>query len=126
MVTTQVRTETIHLLEETTHDPISEYWKPYFAERYAHAFNRLGRSKNHKVYTHFQVPLIPRQANERKFPIHIQDRVAGEIKTLVKNGHIEKLDKCTADHFIAPIVLTAKKDGSIKLALNSMPMNSQN
>ena len=56
---------------------------------------------------------------------HIQDRVAGEIKNLGKDGHIEKLDKCTTDHFIAPIVLTTKKDSSIKLALNAKPMNDQ-
>ena len=43
----------------------------------------------------------------------------------MKQGHIEKLDKCTTDYFIAPIVLTAKKDGSIKLALNAKPMNAQ-
>ena len=43
----------------------------------------------------------------------------------MEQGHIEKLDKCTTDFFIAPIVLTAKKDGSIKLALNAKPMNAQ-
>ena len=42
----------------------------------------------------------------------------------MEQGHIEKLDKCTTDFFIAPIVLTAKKDGSIKLALNAKPMNA--
>ena len=87
MVTTQLRAEPIHL-EKTSHDPISEYWKTYFLKRYAHVFNRLGRSKNHKVCTNFKVSLIPRQVKGRKVPIHIQERVAGEIKTLVENGHI--------------------------------------
>ena len=88
-------------------------------------FSRLGRPKSHKVYTKFKFPLVPRQIKERKVPIHIQDRVASEIKLLVKQGHIEKLDTCMTDFFIAPIVLTAKKDGSIKLALNAKPMNAQ-
>ena len=43
----------------------------------------------------------------------------------MEQDHIEKLEKCTADFFIAPIVITAKKDGSIKLALNAKPMNAQ-
>ena len=60
-----------------------------------------------------------------KSPIRIQERVTAEIKTLIKVKHIEKLDKCTTDHFFAPIVLTAEKDGSIKLALNAKPMNAQ-
>ena len=55
----------------------------------------------------------------------MQDRVTAEIKKLIKDKHIEKLEKFTTDHFIAPIVLTAKKDGSIKLALNAKPMNAQ-
>ena len=88
-------------------------------------FSRLGRSKHHKVYTNFKFPLVPRRIKGRKVPIHIQDRVANEVKFLVEQGHIEKLDKSTTDFFIAPIVLTAKKDGSIKLALNAKPMNAQ-
>ena len=35
------------------------------------------------------------------------------------------MEKCTTDFFIAPIVLTAKKDGSIKLAPNAKPMNAR-
>ena len=35
------------------------------------------------------------------------------------------MDKCTNDFFIAPIVITAKKDGSIKLALDAKPINAQ-
>ena len=69
--------------------------------------------------------MIPRQVKGRKVPIHIQHRVTAEIKKLIKDKHIEKLNKCTTYHFIAPIVLTAKKDGSIKLALNAKPMNAQ-
>ena len=91
MVTTQLRAEHIHLLGDTPHNPISDYWRSYFAKRYALVFNRLGRSKNHKFYTNFKVPLIPRQVKGRKVPIHIQGRVADEIKTLVKNGHNTKL-----------------------------------
>ena len=41
------------------------------------------------------------------------------------SNHIEKLKKCTNDFFIAPIVITAKKDGSIKLALDAKPINAQ-
>ena len=38
---------------------------------------------------------------------------------------ITKLDKCTSDCFIAPIVITVKKDDSIKLALDAKPINRQ-
>ena len=125
VVTTQLRAEHVQQLEVKDQDPTSDYWSSFFAKKYAHVFSRLGRSKNHKVFTNFKYPLVPRQVKGRKVPIHIQDRLASEIKQLVRQGHIEKLDKCTTDYFIAPIVLTVKKDGSIKLALNAKPMNAQ-
>ena len=43
----------------------------------------------------------------------------------MKEKHITKLDNCTNDCFIAPIVITAKKDNSIKLALDAKPLNAQ-
>ena len=42
----------------------------------------------------------------------------------MKDGHITKIDNCTSDCFIAPIVITAKKDNSIKLALDAKLVNS--
>ena len=51
--------------------------------------------------------------------------MGAEIKKLIKEGHIVKLDKCTIDQFVSPVVITAKKDGIVKLALDAKPMNSQ-
>ena len=41
------------------------------------------------------------------------------------DGHITKLEKCDEECFISPIVITRKKDSSIKLALNSKLVNDQ-
>ena len=125
VITTQLKAETVHLLENISQNPISDYWSSFFAKKHAHVFSRLGRSEHQKVYTNFKFPLVPGQIKVRKVPIHIHYRTASEIKLLMEQGHIEKLDKCTTDFFIAIIELTAKKDGSIKLALNAKPMNSQ-
>ena len=43
----------------------------------------------------------------------------------MKEKHIEKLDNCTDDFFIAPIVITAKKDGSLNLAMDAKPGKAQ-
>ena len=40
-------------------------------------------------------------------------------------GQITKLDKCTSDCFKAPIVITVKKNDSIKLAMVAKPINRQ-
>ena len=52
-------------------------------------------------------------------------KIESEIAKLMKEKHIEKLDNCTDDFFIAPIVITAKKDGSVKLAMDAKPVNAQ-
>ena len=85
--------------------------------------NRQGCSKDHVVSTKFKYPLCPLQEKGRRIPIHIQEKVYEEIKKLLKEGHIKRLDKCTSDCFIAPIVITVKEDDSIKLALDAKPIN---
>ena len=61
------------------------------------------------VSTNFHNPLIPIQEKGRRIPIHILPKVEQEIDKLVKQEHITKLDSCTDEFFIAPIVLTAKR-----------------
>ena len=55
----------------------------------------------------------------KRIPIHLLPKVKLCIDQLLRDGHIEKLSRCSEDCFISPIVITAKRDGSIKLALNS-------
>ena len=59
----------------------------------------------------------------RRIPINIQDEVADELKRLIDIGHVEKLNSCSEEHFISPIVITVKKDRSINLALDSVALN---
>ena len=42
-----------------------------------------------------------------------------KMKRMETEGYIIKLEKCDEDCFISPIVITRKKDSSIKLALDS-------
>ena len=46
-----------------------------------------------------------------------------ELERLQTEGHIEKLFSCSDEHFISPIVITVKKDQSVKLALDSKVQN---
>ena len=103
----------------------SEGWKGKFFTQFKNLFERQGISKNHIVSSKFKYPLCPIQEKGRRIPIHIQDKVEKEIEKLLTDGHITKLDKCTSDCFIAPIVITVKKDDSIKLAMDAKPINRQ-
>ena len=93
VVTAQMKAESVQSLENSSSDPIPDYWSSFFARKYAHVLSRLGRSKHHNIYSKFKFPLMPRQIKGRKVPIYIQDRVTSEIKLLVEQGHIKKLDK---------------------------------
>ena len=103
----------------------SEGWKNKFYTKFKDLFDRQGCSKNHVVSTKFKYPLCPLQEKGRRIPIHIQEKVYEEMKKLLKEGRVKRLDKFTSDCFIAPIVITVKKDDSIKLALDVKPINRQ-
>ena len=103
----------------------SEGWKQKFYSKFKNLFDREGCSKNHVFSTKFKYPLCPLQEKGSWIPIHIQEKVQVEMNKLLKEGHIERLDKCTSDCFIAPIVITVKKDDSIKLALEAKPITRQ-
>ena len=100
----------------------SEKWNENFFTQFKNLFERQGISKNHIVSSKFKYPLCPIQ-EESQFIYKIKSKK--EIEKLLTEGHITKLDKCTSDCFIAPIVITVKKDDSIKLAMDAKPINRQ-
>ena len=58
-------------------------------------------------------------------PISLQDKVDKETDRLIKEGHITKLQEISGKYFVAPLVITVREDGSIKLALESREPNKQ-
>ena len=63
------------------------------------------------------------QQKRRRISIHLRERVEGELNKLIDQKHIIKLDKCSDQQFISPIVITLKKDQTVKLALDSKKIN---
>ena len=86
---------------------------------------RIGRSKNHMVHTQFLKEFKALQQRGRSDPIHIQERVENGILSLIDQGHIIRLEKCSDQQFISPIVITVKTDQSIKLAMDGFETNKQ-
>ena len=125
--TTQVRPERplVGEVSQSNTNETSESWNLHFQQKYQHVFSRTGRAKNHQVFSTFKSPLIPIQEKGRRVPVHIQYNVGVEIRKLIQEGHIFKLNKFTSEHFISTIVITAKKDGSVKLAMDAKPKNDQ-
>ena len=87
----------------------SDEWKEKLYSKFKYLFERQGRSIHHVVNTTFNYPLCPVQEKRRRIPIHVQEKVENENDKLLLEGHIQRLDKCTSDFFIVPIVITVKK-----------------
>ena len=100
-------------------------WKGKFRVKFKNLFDRKGQSIHHVVNTTFNYPLCPIQEKGRRIPIHVQEKIEKENDKLLREDHIQRLDKATSDCFSAPIVVTVKKDDSIKLALDAKTINRQ-
>ena len=100
-------------------------WQIYFSKQFNNLFNRVGKIKNYKVHADFFETLTPIQQKGRRVPITLQDKVDKEIYKRLRQGHIEKLKECSDKYFVSPIALMMKKDGSMKLALESRELNKQ-
>ena len=59
----------------------------------------------------------------RRVPIQLQEQVDKEIEKLLKEGHIERVEKIQDDVFIQPTVITVKRDKSVKIALDARALN---
>ena len=73
--------------------------------------------------TQFIPDVPPIQQKGRRIPIHLQERVKIEMNKLIDQQHIIKLEKFSDKQFISPIVITVKKDQTVKLALDSKKIN---
>ena len=100
-------------------------WQTYFSEQFDNLFHRIGKIKNYKVQADFFETLTPIQQKGRRVPITLQDKVDQEISKLLQQVHIEKLEECSDKKLVSPIVITVKRDGSVKVALESRDLNKQ-
>ena len=85
--------------------------------------SRIGRSKVHIARSKFHRNYTPSHQKGSRVPINMLDKVSDELKELSEQGHFEKLQECSDKNFTSPIVITVKKDKSVKLALDSKVLN---
>ena len=52
------------------------------------------------VHTQFLKEFKALQQRGRRVPIHIQEKVENEIRSIIDQGHIIRLEKCSDEQFI--------------------------
>ena len=92
-------------------------------QKYPHLCTRIGKSKNHIAKSTFHNTFHPTQHKRRRVPLHLIDKVEKELNKLIEDKQKIKLDKCSDEYFISPVVITVKHDKSIKIALDSKKLN---
>ena len=97
--------------------------KETIAAHFPHLVSTIGLSKTHVAKSKYHQKFTAKHQRGRRVPINLQPRVAAELERLQNEGHIEKLSSCPDEHFISTIVITVKKDQSIKLVLDSKVLN---
>ena len=55
----------------------------------------------------------------RRIPLQLQEAVEAKIDKLRKDGHIRKVEKISDDVVIQPVVITVKKDKTVRLVLDA-------
>ena len=105
--------------EESGQEGELDSWQSYFSKQFSNLFKRVGKIKTYKVQAEIFEILTTIQQKGRRVQITLQENVCTEIGKLLKQCHIEKLEKCSEKYFVSPIVITVKKDGTVKLALES-------
>ena len=86
--------------------------------------SRIGRSLKHSVKSTFHKDFTPTHQKGRRVPINLQPLVNAELKKLLEEKHITKLNSCSDKNFISPIVITVKSDKTVELALESKILNT--
>ena len=84
---------------------------------------RIGKSLKHSVKSTFHKQFTPTHQKGRRVPINLQPLVNAELKKLREEIYIIKLNSCSDKNFISPIVITVKRDKTVKLALDSKILN---
>ena len=109
---------------EQPDNPLEE-WQLDFSKHFNDVFKRVGRIRNYKYKLSSSRHLC--QCNRKADGFRSRSRMMlfKKIEKLLSQRHLGKLDECSGKHFTSPIVFTVKKDGSIKLALESRELNKQ-
>ena len=78
-------------------------------QRFLKIFSRQGKILGHTINIEFKEGVRRPQQKLRRVPMQLQKAVDAEIKSLLADCHIKRVDKITDDMFIQPVVITVKK-----------------
>ena len=109
---------TIRNIQNTTLTDQSEKEKTHFEKPFE--TNRTCKDTKIKIELKPRHPPIKQKA--RPIPYHLRSYVE-EINKLIQSGYLEKILKIEEDCFVSPVLITVKKDKSVRIALDRRKLN---
>ena len=79
--------------------------------------------KNTEVKIQIRPGCYPIQQKARPIPYHLQQDVKNELDRLIKSGLLERLETLEEINFVPPVIITEKKDKTVKIALDARKLN---
>ena len=83
----------------------------------------IGKSLKHSVKSTFHENVTPTHQKGRRVPNNLQPFVNEELKKLLDEEHVIKVNNCSDKNFIQPTVITVESDKTVELALDSKILN---
>ena len=114
LTATKPTVKTIGLISDASTEQNIIKW---IFKKYPQLCTLLGRSKT-IWQSQISMKNLP-QHKGRRVPLHLLERVEQELEKLIEDKQIMRLEKCSDEYFISPVVFTVKKDKSVKIALES-------
>ena len=110
---------------ERLNDKDNQNEKTNLQKEFKELFNRQGQIRGHTVKIEFKPVAKITQQKGRRVPIQLQEAVQEGIERILSEGHIEKVTEVTDKEFIQPVVITVKRDKSLKIALDARELNNE-
>ena len=92
--------------------------------KFPNLFNQQGKIKGHKIKGEYKKGATITKQKGRRFPLQLQEAVEAEIDKLLNEGHKRRVETVSDEVFIQPVVVTVKKDKTVKIALDPRSMNN--
>ena len=86
-------------------------------------FEKNHTIKNAEVKIQIKPGRYPIQQKARSLPYLLQKDVKNALDRIVKSGHLERLETNEEDCFVSPVVITVRKDKTVKIALDARKLN---
>ena len=102
---------------------IEENFTKCIFKKYPQLCTRQSKNKNYLEKSILKSEKTPTQHKGRRVPLRLVGKVENELKKLIDDNQIIRLEKRYDDLIISPIVIRVKKDKSIKKTLDSKNLN---